>query len=65
MLMCNDDNIVRIVPTFPSSNFKKVFELKGHKNSVIGMNDYFNLHNKLITIDKNGMLLCWELVKAD
>lgn len=32
MLLANDDNIIRIVPTFPNNKFNNVYELKGHKN---------------------------------
>ena len=31
-MMGNDDNIIRIVPTFPNKDFNNIYELKGHKN---------------------------------
>ena len=65
MIMANDDNIVRIVPTFPSEDFNNIYELKGHKNEIIEIKDYFNMFNKLLTVDKNGIILCWHIVDND
>ena len=37
MIIAGDDNIVRIIPVFPNDIFKKVYELKGHRDRVLGI----------------------------
>ena len=43
MYIANDDNILRIVPIFPNIKYNKIYELKGHKNKIIGIIDYLNI----------------------
>lgn len=50
-LMQTDDNLFRIIPVFPSSNFRTQYELKGHKNRVVDFKDDLELNNKLLTMD--------------
>ena len=65
MILANDDNILRIVPIFPENDFNTVFELKGHKAPILDFLEDLSFSSKILTLDKNGLTLIWELVNKE